>query len=266
MNASVFSEYVLDTPGFHTNVQTSGSGAAAVLFIHGSGPGATGMANWRGTLPALPTHRCVAFDLAGFGMSMPAAPVPFTVPTWTRQAFEVMDQLGFDRFSIVGNSLGGRIAMQMALDAPERIDRLVLMGSGGLLVEPTPALRALREYTPSLENMQHLIEDCFLFDPRLSSPELVRERYETSAATYATYRGMFGEDRSGLLLAPERIASIGARSLVVHGRNDKVIPPANGVRMAELLPDADLHLFARCGHWAQFERAADFNALIAAFL
>jgi pimeloyl-ACP methyl ester carboxylesterase len=264
MNVSVFSESVLETPGFRTNVVTSGSGASAVLFIHGSGPGATGMANWRGTLPALPTHTCVAFDLAGFGGSKPAGQVPYTVPTWTTQAFELMDGLGIERFSVVGNSLGGRIAMQMALDKPERIERLVLMGSGGLLVEP--ALRALREYTPSLANMQHLIEHCFLFDPRLSSPELVRERYETSAATYETYRGMFGEDRSGLLLSPERIASIVAPALVVHGRDDKVIPPANGVRMAELLPDADLHLFARCGHWAQFERARDFNALIAAFL
>jgi pimeloyl-ACP methyl ester carboxylesterase len=266
MNSSVFSESAIETPGFRTNVVTSGSGTNAVLFVHGSGPGATGMANWRGTLPALPTHRCVAFDLAGFGESIPRAQVPFTVPTWTKQAFEVMDRLGIDTISVVGNSLGGRIAMQMALDAPERIERLVLMGSGGLLVEPTPALRALREYTPSLENMQHLIEHCFLFDPSLSSPALVRERYETSAATFETYRGMFGEDRSGLLLAPERIASIQAPSLVVHGRDDKVIPPANGVRMAELLPDADLHLFARCGHWAQFERAADFNALIASFL
>jgi pimeloyl-ACP methyl ester carboxylesterase len=114
--------------------------------------------------------------------------------------------------------------------------------------------------------MRRLITECFLFDASLSTEQMVHERYEASAATFETYRGMFGEDRSGLLVAPERIRSITIPSLVVHGRDDRVIPPANGVRMAELLPDADLHLFARCGHWAQFERAADFNPLIASFL
>jgi pimeloyl-ACP methyl ester carboxylesterase len=265
VNAGALAERTVETRSFRSNVTDMGEGAA-VLFIHGSGPGATGVANWRGNLPALAGHRRIAFDLAGFGASTPLAPLPYTVPSWTQQSLEIMDALGIARFSIVGNSLGGRIAMQIALDAPERVERLVLMGSGGLLVEPTPALRALREYTPSIENMRRLITECFLYDARLSTEQMVRERYETSAATFETYRGMFGEDRSGLLVSPERIASIAVPALVVHGRDDRVIPPANGVRMAELLPDADLHLFARCGHWAQFERAADFNALIASFL
>ena len=87
-----------------------------------------------------------------------------------------------------------------------------------------------------------------------------------SATTFDTYRGMFSADRSGLVLAPEKIATIAAPSLVIHGRDDRVIPPDNGVQISRLLQNADLHVFARCGHWAQFERQDDFNALTFGFL
>jgi 2-hydroxymuconate-semialdehyde hydrolase len=255
----------VDVAGVRTAYVDRGSGPA-VLMIHGSGPGASAISTWRGNFPALHAHRAVALDLAGFGSSVPLGEVPYTVPAWARQCFALLDALGIERTSVIGNSLGGRIAMEMALMLPARIEKLVLMGSGGLLVEPTPALRALRAYTPSFENMQRLIADCFLYDPSLASEALVRERYEASVKTFDVYHGMFSADRSGMVLTPERIATIAAPSLVVHGRDDRVIPPDNGVQIARLLQDADLHVFARCGHWAQFERGADFNPLVAEFL
>ena len=253
-------------PGIDCAYFDVGSGPA-VLGIHGSGPGASAISTWRGNVPALVgNHRVIGIDLAGFGASTTTGDVPYTVPTWAQQCFALLDALGIDEVSLIGNSLGGRISMEMALMQPARMQKLVLMGSGGLLVEPTPALRALREYTPSFENMQRLVTECFLFDPALASDALVRERYDASEKTFATYKGMFTADRSGMVLTPEAIASIATPSLVVHGRDDKVIPPENGVQISRLLNDADLHVFARCGHWAQFERRADFNTLVAAFL
>lgn len=253
-------------PGVECAYFDEGSGPV-VLCIHGSGPGASAVSTWRNNVPALAgTHRVIGLDLVGFGASTAIGDVPYTVPTWAQQCFALLDALGIDTVSPVGNSLGGRIAMEMALMKPARMDKLVLMGSGGLLVEPTPALRALREYTPSFENMQRLVTDCFLYDATLASDALVRERYDASEKTFATYKGMFTADRSGMVLTHEAIASIAAPSLVIHGRDDKVIPPENGVQISRLLADADLHVFARCGHWAQFERKTDFNTLVASFL
>lgn len=266
MQAIDFTRKHVALPGVNCAYIDEGSGPA-VLSIHGSGPGAGAISTWRGNVAALAgNHRVIALDLAGFGGSTTIGDVPYTVPTWARQCFALLDALGIERASINGNSLGGRIAMEMALMAPARVEKLVLMGSGGLLVDPTPALRALREYTPSLENMRRLVTECFLFDPSLASESLVRERYDASEKTFATYKGMFTADRSGMVLTHEAIASIATPALVIHGRDDKVIPPDNGVQISRLLQDADLHVFARCGHWAQFERRADFNALVASYL
>ncbi len=243
-----------------------GSGAA-VLLLHGSGPGASALANWRLTIPALSDAcRVIAPDLTGFGGSTASAETTFHVRSWAQQAFDLLDALNVRTFSIIGNSLGGRIAMEMALTQPERIEKLVLMGSGGLMLQPTPHLMKLRNYQPSIEAMRDLIEDCFLYDPTLSSDELVTARYHASVETFANYQRMFGADRSALVISEERIRTIATPALVVHGREDKVIPPDNGVLLSRLLPNADLCIFRHCGHWAQFERAADFNALVRRFL
>jgi 2-hydroxymuconate-semialdehyde hydrolase len=242
-----------------------GSGPA-ILLLHGSGPGASANANWSRTIPALKeARRVIASDLTGFGDSTAGPDTVFSVANWAKQSFALMDALKIDTFSIIGNSLGGRIALEMALDQPKRIEKMVLMGSGGLMLQPTPHLQKLRTYKPSLEAMRELIHDCFLYDPSLSSEQLVEDRYKASAATFANYERMFSADRSTMVLAPDVIATITTPSLVVHGREDKVIPPDNGVQMSRLLPDADLVIFKHCGHWAQFERAADFNVQVRHF-
>jgi 2-hydroxymuconate-semialdehyde hydrolase len=242
-----------------------GSGPV-VLLLHGSGPGASALANWRLTIPALSdARRIIAPDLTGYGGSTAGADAVFHPAKWATQSFALLDTLGITTFSVIGNSLGGRIAMEMALDRPERIEKIVFMGSGGLMLQPTPALTKLRQYQPSITAMGELIRDCFLYDATLATEQMIEDRYHASIATFSQYTRMFSADRSALVLPPERIATIAMPSLVVHGRDDKVIPSDNGVMLSRLLPDADLLIFKKCGHWAQFERAADFNAAIRRF-
>src|SRR5690606_20284179 len=128
------------------------------------------------------------------------------------------------------------------------------MGSPGVGMTLTDGLKALRAYEPSLENMRALLLDYFAVDPSIITDELVRIRYEASVETFDAYRSMFFDSRhkgNELGITEEQARSIRTPSLLVHGREDKVVPPEVSWAMLHLLQDADLHVFARCGHWTQ---------------
>ncbi len=243
-----------------------------VLLLHGSGPGVSGWANWRLNMDALAAagNRVLAPDLVGFGATKRPADVYYSLPTWADQVFAFMDGLRIQRAALVGNSLGGRISLEMAGRHPERIDRMVLMGAPGPGMTLTPGLKAVREYEPSEENMRQLLLDCFAVDPTIITDDLVRTRYEASIAngSHETYMEMFTERHgaNALGISEDEVRSIPTRTLLVHGREDKVIPVEIALNMVRLLPDADLAVFARCGHWTQIERSADFNNLVGHFL
>lgn len=243
-----------------------------VLFLHGSGPGVSAWANWQHALPVVAEcARAVAPDIVGFGHTQRPADVRYSLRTWTDHVWGYLDALGLDRVHVVGNSLGGRIALQMAEDDQDRLDRLVLMGSPGVGMTLTEGLRALRGYDPSLDAMRDLLRTYFAVDPALISDDLVRIRYEASVApgAHEAYRLMFFHpDHAGseLAITEEQVRAVTRPSLLVHGREDRIVPVDVALTMLSLLPDADLHVFARCGHWTQIERASDFNEVIRQFL
>jgi pimeloyl-ACP methyl ester carboxylesterase len=243
-----------------------------VLLLHGSGPGVSAWANWQHAIPALAEHaRVVAPDIVGFGLTERPADVRYSLRTWTDHVWGFLDALGLERVSVIGNSLGGRIALQMAEDAQDRLDRIVLMGSPGVGMTLTDGLKALRAYEPSPEAMRDLLRNYFAVDPTLISDELVRIRYEASAApgAHEAYRTMFFHpDHAGseLAITEEQVRAVTRPTLLVHGREDRVVPVEVSLAMLRLLPEADLHVFARCGHWTQIERAREFNQVVAQFL
>ncbi|KRB76072.1 2-hydroxy-6-oxo-2,4-heptadienoate hydrolase [Nocardioides sp. Root190] len=261
----------IDVRGTSTHYHDLGEGTP-VLFLHGSGPGVSAWANWQHALPVVGrTARALALDIVGFGHTERPADVRYSLRTWTDHVWGFLDALGLDRVSIVGNSLGGRIALQMAEDDQDRLDRLVLMGSPGVGMTLTDGLKALRAYEPSPDNMRDLLRGHFAVDPSLISDELVQIRYEASAApgAHEAYQLMFFHpDHAGseLAITEEQVRAVTRPSLLVHGREDSIVPVDIALTMLRLLPDADLHVFARCGHWTQIERAADFNDVIGQFL
>lgn len=268
--------------GIRTNFHDLGpaSGAAAgpgdrvtpVLLLHGSGPGVTAFANWRLTMPALAAHRrVVAPDLVGFGYTERPTGFGYDLAAWVGHLRAFLDALGLERVDVVGNSFGGALALALAVTERVRVRHMVLMGSVGLRFPITPGLEAVWGYRPSLDAMRGLLE-LFVYDRSRIDEDLVRSRYEASAgaAEAEAWARLFPpprQERLDALAAPEdELRGLDVPALVIHGRDDLVIPVETSYRLASLLPVADLHVFARCGHWTQIEHASRFNALVDDFL
>ncbi len=267
-NPEIANSVVAD--GINTNYHDVGSGSPVVL-LHGSGPGVTAWANWRLTMPALATSfRVVAPDMVGFGYTERPPGVRYALDTWVAHAIGVFDALELDQVNLIGNSFGGSLALALAIRHPDRVRRLVLMGAAGLSFSLTPGLDAVWGYTPSIENMRGLL-DIFAFNRDLVSDELAKLRYEASIrpGIQEAYSAMFPAPRQrwiDMLSSSEAdIAALPHETLVVHGREDEVIPPENSYRLAQLIPRSQLHVFGRCGHWTQIEHAARFNQLVVDF-
>lgn len=257
--------------GIRTNYLQAGSGNPVVL-VHGSGPGVTAYANWRLTIPALAERmRVLAPDMAGFGFTERPAGHVYGVDTWVDQLVGFLDALELPSASLVGNSFGGAIALRMAARHPERVDRLVLMGSAGVPFPLTEGLDAVWGYQPSPRNMRRLL-DIFAYSRELVTDELAEVRYRASIEPgfQESFSALFPEPRQrwvdALATDDAEIRALPHPTLLVHGRDDRVIPPATSLRLLELIPDAQLHVFGRCGHWTQIEWAEAFNELVADFL
>ena len=261
----------IDAGGIQTSYLEAGAGEPVVM-LHGSGPGVSAMANWQHNIGALSQRfRVLAPDIVGFGVTKRPDDIVYSLRTWTDHVWAFLDAHGIEKAAIVGNSLGGRIALQMATDRPDRITKMVLMGTPGVGMTPTDGLAALRGYEPSHDAMRDLLRNYFAVDPAMITDELVAIRYEASIAdgAYEAYRAMFFDPRhagSQLGITETEVRAIATPTLLVHGREDKVVPMQVSVTMLGLLPNADLHVFAACGHWTQIERADEFSVLVADYL
>ena len=261
----------IDAGGIQTSYLEAGAGQPVVM-LHGSGPGVSAMANWQYNIGAL-SHRfrVLAPDIVGFGATTRPDDIVYSLRTWTDHIWAFLDAHGIEKTAIVGNSLGGRIALQMATDRPDRITKMVLMGAPGVGMTLTDGLAALRAYQPSQDAMRDLLRNYFAVDPAMITDELVAIRYEASIAdgAYEAYRAMFFDPRhtgSELGITEDEVRAMATPALLVHGREDKVVPMQVSVTMLGLLPKADLHVFSACGHWTQIERADEFSALVADYL
>lgn len=260
--------------GIRTNLHDLNAAAPGVplLLIHGSGPGVSAFANWRLVMPALSqSRRVIAPDMAGFGFTQRTDDAEYTLDNWVAHAIGVLDALGVERTDLVGNSFGGALALALAVRHPQRVRRLVLMGSVGVPFELTPALDAVWGYTPSFENMRRMM-DLFAYDRSLVSDELAELRYRASIRPgfQESYSRMFPVPRQrsvdALCSEDNAIRALPHPTLVIHGREDQVIPLATSLKLSSLIPNAQLHVFGKCGHWTQIEHAARFARLVGDFL
>lgn len=261
----------IDIDGIRTNYHDMGEGHP-VLMIHGSGPGVSGFVNWRLAMPELARHcRVIAPDMLGFGYSDRATDGVYSAARWVDQAVGLMDALGLEQTDIVGNSFGGALALMLAIQHPGRVRRLVLMGAAGVEFELTPGLDAVWGYEPSMDNMRRIM-DIFAFDSTRITEDIVRSRYQASIQPGAqeAFSAMFPAPRQrwvhALASAEEAIRAIPHETLVIHGREDRVIPLSNSLRLCALIPRAQLHVYGHCGHWTQIEHAGRFARLVRDFL
>lgn len=259
------------TGAFETNVLEAGTGEP-VLFIHGSGPGVSAWANWRLVLPMLASERrVIAPDMVGFGFTDRPAGIAYSMDTWVRQALDLLDALDLPRVDLVGNSFGGALALALATRHPQRVRRLVLMGSVGVSFPITAGLDAVWGYEASFENMRRIM-DVFAWDRRLVNDELARMRYEASIQPgfQESFSAMFPAPRQrwvdAMTSSEKDIRALPHHTLVVHGREDQVIPLSTSQTLAAWIPRSQLHVFGQCGHWTQIEHTARFVRLVGDFL
>ena len=257
-----------------TNYHEAGSGAPVIL-IHGSGPGVSAWANWQFAIPYLAERFHVfAYDQIGFGYTDPAPNQKYSLQLWTEHLLNFMQAVGVKRAHLVGNSMGAAVALAAAVDHPEVVDRLVLMGPMGVRfqLKKGEGLDAVWGYTPSVENMRRLI-DIFAYDPgKFPTDQLAELRYEASIRPGAqeAFSSMFPEPRQeqveALSAYEDRISQIQNQTLLIHGREDRVIPLETSLKLLNLISNAQLHVFGHCGHWTQLEPRDAFNRLVRDFL
>jgi 2-hydroxymuconate-semialdehyde hydrolase len=257
--------------GLATNVHDLGNGSPVVL-IHGSGPGVSAWANWRLVMPELArTRRVIAPDMAGFGFTERRPGARYDLACWVDQVVGLLDALGLEQADVVGNSFGGAIALALAIRRPERVRRLVLMGSVGVSFPITAELDAVWGYEPSLQTMRGLL-DIFAYDRTLVTDELAELRYQASIRPgfQESFASMFPAPRQrwvdALASREQDIRALPHETLILHGRDDRVIPLATSTTLHQWIDRSQLHVFGRCGHWTQIEHAARFARLVGDFL
>lgn len=240
-----------------------------ILFLHGSGTGVTAAANWWLNLPRIAEQgRCIAIDSIGYGQTVVADGTEYGIKEWVRHAVRVLDALGIEKTWIVGNSIGGWVAMQFAIDFPERLLGIVSMGTGG--AKKTAALSGHSKPELSEAGIRRTLEQ-FVVDKSLVTDELVSLRYQSALNDTASDRLIEvvtarDRDRDALPLDFDVLAKLEIPVLLIHGMQDVVIPVSRTWELLNVIPTADAHIFNQCGHWSQVERAEEFNTVINQYL
>jgi pimeloyl-ACP methyl ester carboxylesterase len=269
------SSRTVDLDGFRLHYHDVGEGPV-LLMLHGGGPGASAWSNFKQNVPALSQHfRLLLVDQPGFGRSdKPVHDLPQHALT-AAKVVGLLDHLGIDRVTPVGNSMGGAASLELALEHPNRVDRLILMAPAGgclpITSQPSSDSRILFTYYappgPSIERTK-LLFHALAHDASGVPEETFLERYEASIDPEAmAYNGrMF---RNWAKAGPEhwkRVSEITHDTLILWGREDKVLPLDGALHMTHQIRNARLVVFPNCGHWCQLEVARDFETEIIHFM
>ena len=254
-----------------------GQGEETVIMLHGSGPGASGWANFhRNVQPLVDAgYRVILMDCPGWSKSDPIVCTGSRSELNARALKGLMDALGIARAHLVGNSMGGHSANAFALNYPERVGKLVLMGGGTggpsqSVPMPTEGIKLIGALyrDPTVENLKRMM-NVFVYDASSLTEELYQQRLTNILARRDHLenfvKSLAANPRQFTDFGP-RLADITAPTLIIWGRDDRFVPLDVGLRLLWGMPNAQLHVFNRCGHWAQWEHAEQFNRMVLDFL
>ncbi|WP_084398757.1 alpha/beta fold hydrolase [Henriciella aquimarina] len=275
-NAAVPESHYADLPNGRIRYHEAGSGPA-VIFIHGGGPGAYGFSNFSKNMQALADRgfRSIVYDHPGFGESEHRNIKGGMFDAMAEALLELMDYLELDKASLVGNSLGGGTALVLALDHPERVDKLILMGPGGGMpvhsTFPTEGIMRMATFYdgdgPSIEKVDRVV-DLLVYDRSDITPDLIEKRFEAATrpeiVAAPPLAGQVGNTANDLWRRD--LESLPHETLIIWGAEDRVLPVDMAFQFQRRIPEADLHIYSKCGHWAQWEKAEEFNSLVADFI
>lgn len=260
------------------HVNDTGGTGDAVVMLHGSGPGASGWSNFYRNVDAFAEagYRVVLIDCPGWSKSDPIIVTEGWRSEINAAAVKgVLDALGIEKAHLIGNSMGGTNALTFALMYPQRLGKLIIMGGGGVGLSnfvplPTEGIKLLRGVyaNPSIESLRAMLK-VFVFDPETLTEELINARLNNMMNNQIHLENFMKSLNANPAFSPDlsqRLSEIKAPTLITWGRDDRFVPLDCGLRMVWGLPDAELHVFSKCGHWAQWEHADKFNCLVIDFL
>ena len=263
-------------------VTEAGAGDPVVL-LHGGGAGATGASNYARNIDTLAGRfRVIVPDMPGYGRSSKDIDHDDPFGDLASAIRGLLDELGLDQAHLVGNSYGGAAALRLAMDRPDKVGRLILMGPGGIGTTralPTTGLNSLLNYYggegPTRNKLESFIRNYLVYDGAAVPDALIDVRYEASIQSEVVanppLRRPSGPKALRILVRMDltrdrRLRKVQAPTLVIWGTDDKVNRPSGGTTLANTMPNCDLYLAARTGHWVQWERADLFNDLATSFL
>jgi 4,5:9,10-diseco-3-hydroxy-5,9,17-trioxoandrosta-1(10),2-diene-4-oate hydrolase len=255
--------------GYELHYLEAGSGAP-VVFVHGSGPGVNAYSNFfpNYRLIAAAGYRSVLPDMVGFGWSSKPTGIDYTLELFVPTLREFLDQLEIKRCVLVGNSLGGAISMKFAIDHPARVEKLIVMGPGGIESRETyfkmPGIQKMVSQFVGTgfdrEGLRRFL-GLLAYDPKFITDELVEQRFNVLQTQPKDVLSRM----SITDLTPE-LDKLRCPLLGFWGIEDQFCPASGYEKILRAVPDSRFIMYSRCGHWAMIERAEDFNRNVIEFL
>lgn len=255
--------------GYEMHFQETGRGPT-VVFVHGSGPGANAYSNFEHNFRVIAGagYRVVLPDMLGFGYSSKPTGLDYSLELFSSTLRELLDSLDIGHCTLVGNSLGGAIALDIALQQPQRVSKLVLMAPGGIESRETyfrmPGIQKMVSGfvgagfdRAGLRKMLELLA----FDPGVVTDQLVEQRFNILQTQ--------PKDVLARMVIPDlspRLAQIRCPVLGFWGLDDQFCPASGFEKILRAVPDSRFVMYSRCGHWAMIEKAAEFNRHVIDFL
>jgi 2-hydroxy-6-oxonona-2,4-dienedioate hydrolase/4,5:9,10-diseco-3-hydroxy-5,9,17-trioxoandrosta-1(10),2-diene-4-oate hydrolase len=282
MTTITLTERTVTVAGKRICYAEAGSGTPVVM-LHGGGPGASGVSNYSRNIDALAQRfRVIVPDMPGYGRSGKGVDQSDPFGYLADMMRGLIDELGIATAHLVGNSYGGAAALRLALDTPQRVGKLVLMGPGGIGTTrglPTPGLKSLLSYYsgsgPSRDKLATFIRNYLVYDGASVPDGLIDTRYTASVDPEVVADPPLRRPSGPMALRTlwrmdltrdKRLTRLATPTLVLWGRDDKVNRPAGGPLLTNLMPNAELVMTSRTGHWLQWERAELFNTVVVDFL
>lgn len=255
--------------GLRVHYHEAGAGPA-VMFVHGSGPGATGWSNFKHNYEVLAAagFRCIVPDLIGYGFSTTDDGVAYSWEMLVGGIKGLCDALGLEKVTLIGNSMGGAMCIQAALDHPELVERMILMAPGGIedrevymgMLGIRTMLKILYKSGVTRESMKDIFK-LQLYNEDLITDEIIAERFEVYPKQAKNILGQVTVPNLA-----SRLPEIKCPVLGLWGQNDNFTPVSGVNVLMSGLPNVRVLSINKCGHWVMVEHAGLFNRTCIDFL